>query len=103
MHQKGRLLSKQIWSSSPLLSSGGIIAVKEVKDEEIFERAYRAVIDELGIAGFTWFIRLTQGGRGNWTEEREKALERFNNMLLEELVDHIKKHSKGPKKGQKVL
>jgi len=44
-----------------------------------------------------------KSGKGNWTEEREKALERFNNMTLEELVDYIKKHSKGPKKGQEVL
>ena len=79
------------------------MAVKEVKDEEILERAYTAVIDELGIAGFTRFIRLTQGGKGNWTEEREKALERFNNMTLEELVNYIKKHSRGPKEGQEVV
>ena len=79
------------------------MAVKEVKDEEILERAYKAVIEELGIAGFTRFIQLTQGGRGNWTKEREKALEKFNNMALDELVDYIKKHSRGPKEGQEVL
>lgn len=36
-------------------------------------------------------------------QKREKALERFNSMTLEELVDYIKKHSKGPKEGQEVL
>jgi len=79
------------------------MAVREIKDEEIIERGYRAIVEELGIAGFTRFIRLTQGGKGNWTEEREKALEELNRMDIDELVDFVKKNAKGPKEGQEVI
>jgi hypothetical protein len=79
------------------------MALKELKDEDILERGYRAIIDELGIAGFTRFIRLTQERGGNWTEEKESILRKFNSMTIEELVDYIKEHSRGPKEGQEVL
>jgi hypothetical protein len=70
------------------------MAAREVKAGRFLEKAHRTVIDELST---------TQGGKGNWVEEREQALERFNNMPLEELVDYIKKHSRGPNEGQEVL
>ena len=73
------------------------MAVKGINDEEIFERGYKAIVDELGIAGFTRFIRLTQGGKGNWTEERGKALKSLNKMSIDKLVDFIKKNTKGTK------
>ena len=76
---------------------------KELRDEEIVKEGYRAVIERLGLEGFSRFVRLTQGGRGNWTEEREKVLKEFNQMGLDELNELILKNTKGPEKGQKVV
>ena len=80
--------------------------VKEIKnldDEEILEEAYKAVAEKLGLAGFTRFTRLIKGGTGNWTEEREKALEKLNQMDIDELIDYIHRNTKGPQEGQKVV
>jgi len=49
------------------------MAVREVKDEEILERAYKAVVEELGIAGFTLFIRLLKV-EGEIGQKRGKKL-----------------------------
>lgn len=38
---------------------------------EFQELGTEVLVKKLGIAGFTRFIRLTQGGRRNWTEERK--------------------------------
>jgi hypothetical protein len=40
---------------------------------------------------------------GNWTEEREKALEKLNQMDIDELVDYIHRNTKGPQEGQEVI
>lgn len=76
---------------------------KELKDKEILVRAYKAVIEELGIAGFTRFIQLTQGGKNNWTEERDTILSQLNTMDLNDLVEFIRKTAKGPQKNQQVI
>jgi len=76
---------------------------EELKDKEILVRAYKAVIKELGIAGFTRFIQLTQGGKNNWTEERNEILSQLNTMDFNELVEFIKKTSRGPQKNQQVI
>lgn len=77
--------------------------IKNLKDEEILEEAYKAVAEKLGLTGFTRFIRLTQGGTGNWTEEREKALEKLNQMDIDEFVDYIYRNTKGPQEGQDIV
>ncbi len=76
---------------------------KELKDDEILVRAYKVVIEELGIAGFTRFIQLTQGGKNNWTEERDKILNQLNIMDFNDLVEVIKKTAKGPKENQQII
>lgn len=76
---------------------------KELKDDEILVRAYEAVIEELGIAGFTRFIQLTQGGKNNWTEERDKILNQLNTTDLNDLVEVIKKTAKGSKENQQII
>jgi hypothetical protein len=77
--------------------------IKELKDEEILEEAYEAIVEKLGLAGFTRFIRLTQGGRGNWTEERREVLKKFNQLSIDELTEIIHKNTKGPQENQKLV
>ena len=52
--------------------------------------------------GFVRFVRLTEGGRGNWTEERKEVLKEYNEMDIKELGELIKKNVRNQKKGQIV-
>ena len=66
------------------------MSVQEINDLEVIRRGYKALIDELGIVGFIRFVRLTRGGKGNWTEEREEFRKRFEGKSAEEIAKIVK-------------
>ena len=54
----------------------------------IREKGYNALIKELGASGMAIFIRQFEGGKGDYTEEREALLE---NIDIDDIVASIKK------------
>ena len=54
----------------------------------IRERGYNALTKELGASGMAIFIRQFEGGKGDYTEERETLLE---NVDIDDIVASIKK------------
>ena len=77
--------------------------VIKTEDRELIKKGYRALIRELGLVGFVRFVRLTEGGRGNWTEERKEVLKEYNEMDIKELGELIKRNVRNQKKGQIVI
>ena len=61
-----------------------------VEDEKLIKEGYQALIERLGISGFIKFMELIESKRGNWAEEREKVLKKYNEMDIRELGELIK-------------
>ena len=60
----------------------------------IREKGFKALTKELGASGMAIFIRQFEGGKGNYTEERQETLK---DISIEDIVLSIKKRKQSTK------